>query len=63
MFQRMGFNYDKCGKGYVLDFVREHFISESNQLRAFVGYVQGTGLGPALIRKNLAQIRERLQRS
>jgi N-acetylmuramidase len=52
MFQVMGFNYDKCGWGDVLDFVRDMFISESNQLRAFVGYVQGTGLGPALIRKD-----------
>jgi hypothetical protein len=53
-FQVMGNNYAICGWDDALDFARDMFLSESNHLRAFLGYVQGSGLSPALIRRDWA---------
>jgi hypothetical protein len=52
MFQVMGGNCAICGWDDVLDFARDMFLSESNQLSAFLGYVRASGLSPALIRRD-----------
>jgi N-acetylmuramidase len=54
MFQVMGSNYGMGGWSDVVQFASDMFASEGNQLRAFLGYVRASGLGPALINRNWA---------
>lgn len=48
LFQIMGFNHALCGYPSVQEFVRAMSTSEEDQLRSFLGFVQGKGLIPAL---------------
>ena len=44
LFQIMGFNYNLCGYDDVYEFIKDMFISEKNQLRAFLNYITETGI-------------------
>jgi hypothetical protein len=52
MFQVMGFNHNSAGWADVIGFANDMFVWENNHLRAFLGYVQSTGLSPTLIQHN-----------
>ena len=43
-FQVMGFNHAKIGWPSVTQFVRDMFVSEANQFKAFMGYVEAGSL-------------------
>ena len=58
-FQIMGFNHEVCGYNLVEDFIDAMKESEDNHLAAFVGFVQGNGLAPALRRRDWATFARR----
>lgn len=54
-FQIMGFNHAACGFSTVQAFVNAMYAGEREHLMAFVKFVQGTGLVPALRRRDWAE--------
>lgn len=57
--QIMGFNHRMCGFAKVQDFVLALAESEDNQDEAFLRYLEGAGLGPALRSKDWSTIARR----
>jgi hypothetical protein len=53
-FQVMGFNWPVCGFKDLQTFINAMYQDEAGHLAAALGYIKGTGLGPALQRHDWA---------
>lgn len=51
-FQILGENWRVAGYDSLQDFINDMYAGERGQLRAFVGFCKGKGLGPILARKD-----------
>ena len=54
MFQIMGFNYKLCDYNSIWEFAAAMYLSMDNHIKAFVSFLQNTGLDVSLREKRWA---------